>query len=305
MGYLKFKDISYAQGAYNMAANKDPIVVMKASGFYTGAKTPYLDTQLKRNYTNAVKAKKAIGLYHFAGGADPTTEANYFIRAVQPYAENDVYILDWEIEHSDPVGWVNTFMNRVHAVTGVWPWLYIDIDRLNRFNWSPVLKNCGLWCAAPSFSFTAKLPIKYPVIAQQGPIVNGVDTDAFFGTLTQFKKYGYHKPAAKPAPVKETPSAPTKPVTTTPPKPSKPSVTPPKAPVQPTKPVQPAPVQPPVEVKPAPTAPAQAPAPSKINTAPPVASPPHTTPSLAQETLLTKLWQLFVAIIKKLFGAKG
>lgn len=286
---IPFKDISYAQQTYDMDANHDQIIVMKASGFYTGSHQPYLDAQLVRNYANATKAKKAIGLYHFAGGADPIAEADYFIRAVQPYVENDVYILDWEIEHSNPVAWVSAFMNRVHAVTGVWPWLYIDIDRLNRFDWSSVLKNCGLWCAAPSFSFDAILPIKYTVIAQQGPIVNGVDTDMYFGTLQSFKAYGYHK---------EKSNAPTQPPTKTPTQPSQPTTptTPPE--VQPPTEVQPTPVQTPVEVEPAPSAPEEAPAPAKINT-----GDPSTAPIPAQETL-SKLWQLLVALIKKLFGAK-
>jgi hypothetical protein len=61
--------------------------------------------------------------------------------------------------------------------------------------------------------------VKYPQIAQQGPIVNGIDTDAFFGTLDQLKKYGYHAPAApapQPAP-QPTPSPEPTPVPTPPP----------------------------------------------------------------------------------------
>lgn len=200
MAQTPFKDISYAQGIYNMASNSDPIIVMKMSGFYTGSKQPYYDAQASRNYVNAVKAGKAVGLYHFAGGADPIAEADFFVKACSPLAENDVLILDWEIQHDNPVGWVQAFVDHVHAVTGVWPWVYMNMSTANGYNWDNVFKTCGYWCAAPSFGFDAKLPVKYPQIAQQGPIVGGLDTDMFFGTVDQFKKYGYHAPVAQAVP---------------------------------------------------------------------------------------------------------
>lgn len=213
MAYLSFRDISYAQGAYDMDADPNPIIAMKASGFYTGSLQPYLDAQLVRNYAAAIRLSKVPILYHFAGGADPTVEASYFISAASPLATGDVYALDWEIEHADPVGWVNTFTTHVHAVTGVWPLLYMDIDRLNRFNWTTVLDNCGLWLAAPSYGFDDTIPSVHNVyVAQQGPIVNGVDTDAWFGTLDQLKAYGYHAPIQAPAPTPAPPEEPSEPI---------------------------------------------------------------------------------------------
>src|SRR5260221_2573454 len=202
---LPFKDISYANGRWNMDADSDPIVAMKASGFYTGSKLPYLDDQLVRNYADAIRLGKVPILYHFAGGSDPNTEAAYFIAAIHPLADGDVYALDWEIEHTDPVSWVNTFVTKVHNATGAWPLVYMDIDRLDRFNWSPVLKNCGLWLAAPSYGFDQTIPGVHNIyVAQQGPIVNSVDTDAWFGTLEALKKYPYHLPqpaSPPPAPI--------------------------------------------------------------------------------------------------------
>lgn len=214
MDYLPFVDISYAQGEYNMGANSDQIIAMKASGG-DGVTTPlYLDAQLVRNYANATAAGKVPILYHFAGGGDPTVEASYFISAASPLADGDVYALDWEIEHTDPVGWVNTFMNHVHAVTGAWPLIYMDISRLNAYDWSSVLENCGLWLAAPSFGFDDTIPeVSKTYVAQQGPIVNGVDSDAAFMTLEEVKEYAYHtpvsQPVSQPAPAPTPPAAPT------------------------------------------------------------------------------------------------
>lgn len=203
MARVLFNDISYAQGAYNMAGDPNPFVMMKMSGFYTSAKTPYYDAQAARNYQQAVAHGKVPGMYHFAGGADPVAEADFFVGACSPLAENDVMALDWEIQHPDPVGWCLAFVNRVHERTGVWCLVYMNISTANAYDWSRVFNNCGYWCAAPSFSFDAQIPVKYPQIAQQGPIVNGVDCDAFFGSLDQLKKYGYHAvapPAPQPAP---------------------------------------------------------------------------------------------------------
>lgn len=208
MSYLPFDDVSYAQGNYDMSANTDPIIAIKMGGGDAGM---YMDTRATANYRNAIAAGKAVGGYWFAGGTDPIAEANFFLRCMAPLAEDDVYMLDWEVGHADPVGWCTAFVNRIHDAIGVWPWVYMNMSTANAHDWSPVFNNCGYWCAAPSFSFDATLPVKYPQIAQQGPIVNGVDTDAFFGTIDQFKAYGYHAPQAAPVepPVIAPPIAPT------------------------------------------------------------------------------------------------
>lgn len=238
---ILFKDISYAQGVYDMGSNPDQAIMMKMSGFYTGSLQPYYDAQAARNYNNAVAAGKVPLMYHFAGGADPIAEADFFIGACSPLAENDLMALDWEIQHADPVGWCLAFVNRVHERTGMWPWVYMNMSTANAYDWSPVFNNCGYWCAAPSYGFDDALPVKYPQIAQQGPIVNGVDTDAFFGTLDQLKKYGYHA-VAPPVPVPTPPPAPDpvpEPVPDPTPKPPAPDPIPDPAPVPSPSPSQP------------------------------------------------------------------
>lgn len=265
---IPFKDISYAQGAWNMDTDSDPIVAMKASGAYTVSKVPYLDTQLVRNYADAIRLGKVPILYHFAGGGDPNTEAAYFIAAIHPLAEGDVYALDWEVEYPDPVGWVNTFVDKVHAATGAYPLVYMDIDRLNRFDWTSVFAKCPLWCAAPSFGWNDTLPVKYVVSAQQGPVVNGVDTDMWFGTLEGIKKCAYHVPQAQPPAPQPTPQpAPTPPPTSPTPQPLPPPTAPPPV-IVPPQPPTPTPVPPTPQPQPKP------------------APPPQVKPSLWQRILL-------------------
>jgi len=204
---ILFKDISQWQGNYDMN-NGDPAIAIKMGGGDAGL---YFDSKASANYYNAVQAGKIPMGYWFAGGNNPIDEAKKFLQAMSPLAENDLMILDWEIQHADPVGWCRDFTTYIHDQTGVWCWVYMNMSTANAYDWSSVFNNCGYWCAAPSFSFDATLPVKYPQIAQQGPIVGGVDTDAFFGDIEQLKAYGYHAPIAPvvaPAPVETTIPAP-------------------------------------------------------------------------------------------------
>lgn len=228
MARTDFHDISQWQGNYNMAADPNPIIMIKMSGGDAGL---YFDSKASVNYINAKNAGKAIGMYHFAGGKNASTEADFFVKACSPLEENDVMCLDWEVSHPDPVGWCTTFVNRVHELTGVWPLLYINLSTLRAHDWSPVLNNCGLWVAAWGVDPNNNLPTGRVYVAHQYQ-GSPLDTSAFFGTVDQFKKYGYHKPQPT------VPTVPTPPVVTPPVEPPVPPV------VEPPKPVEP-PVTPP------------------------------------------------------------
>lgn len=213
---LPFHDISYAQGLYNMAANTDPMVMMKASGFYTGSLQPYLDSQLVRNYDAAKQYGKIPFMYHFfVPAVDAIVQANYFLRAVSPLTVGDGYALDVEIDGPNLVQDVYTFVTKHHENTGCWPWVYINRYLREKYDWSSVFALCSEWIAAPDVAYTADIQGVGVYVAQQGPIVNGVDTDEYFGTLESIKSYtyGYQPPA--PATTTTTTEAPTTTTTTT------------------------------------------------------------------------------------------
>jgi len=113
-------------------------------------------------------------------------------------------------------------------------------------------------------------------MAQQGPIVNGVDTDAFFGTIEQLKEYGYHAPVAP--------------------------VEPPVAPVE-----APAPVPTPEPVVVPPVIPDPVlPAPETVivpTVEPPVLEKPPVKVIVPDPTYYS-LWDLVLAFLKKLFIKK-
>jgi hypothetical protein len=216
---LPFVDISYAQGEYNVVANTDQMLMMKASGGDNGL---YLDNQLDRNYANAKAAGKIPFMYHFFGG-EPT-EANYFFEAVSPLSVGDGYALDiergssWNPQtDSDAVSKVLEFVQLFHGHTTTYPWVYMNISTFLMYDWTPVTTLCGVWIAAPSYSFEATVPINHVYIAQQGPVVNGVDTDMFFGILDELKAYTYQgqAPTTTTTTVTTTTTLPPKTTTTT------------------------------------------------------------------------------------------
>lgn len=204
MSYVPALDVSQQQGDINWSLVDRPITLIKMSGGDAGL---YTDNRATANYYGAKAASKAIGMYHFAGGGDPGNEADFFISACSPLEEDDVMILDWELPHNDPVGWCKTFRDRVHDRTGVWVLLYINLATLNQYDWTPVLDNSGLWLAAWNNDPEALLTNKTYVMHQYSstgavPGVTGrTDLDAWFGTVEQFKKYGYHAPTSSTPPV--------------------------------------------------------------------------------------------------------
>lgn len=230
-------DISQWQGVWQDRG--DPIVMIKMSGGDDGL---YMDSQAASNYNGAIAAGRAVGGYHFAGNTNPMAEATYFMQAMSPLAENDVYALDWEL----PVGtagaveWCQTFMQTVHDKIGVWPLIYMNLNTLNNYDWTPVLANCGLWLADWNNDPNATISTIHTYVMQQysdGPVY---DHDEWFGTVAEFQKYGYH---AVPPPVQPTPTPTPAPV---------PSPTPDPTPTpEPT----PTPTPPPVVTPPPPSAP--------------------------------------------------
>jgi hypothetical protein len=219
-----------------MDANGDPLIFMKVSGGDAGL---YYDSQASRNYNNAVRLGKVAGLYHFAGGTDPIGEADFFIRACSPLAENDVLILDWEVNHPTPVEWCRQFAQHVHDKTGVWVIIYMNTSTCNAHDWSPVFANCALWIADYRFTPDQDVPCHHPYIAHQYTSAGGLDRDALFIDIPTLKKFGYHKPVVTPTPVpvptpEPTPEPPTVPPVVTLPEPTPPVVVVP--PVEPTKP---------------------------------------------------------------------
>lgn len=206
MAQVKAIDVSQWQGSIywgDVKSDGIDIAIIKTSGGDAGL---YVDAKAYANYNAAKSAGIAVGQYHFAGGQNATNEADFFIAAVSPLEQDDVLVLDWEVPHANPVAWCLEFVNRVHDRTGIWPMIYMNASTAGAYNWAPVFVNCGLWVAAwnnnPNVDVTAHTYVMHQYTSS-GTVkgINGrVDLDMWFGTLAQFKKYGYQKPAPAPTP---------------------------------------------------------------------------------------------------------
>lgn len=249
MSHIPAIDVSQWQGAINWGTISEPIAIIKMSGGDAGL---YFDSKANANYYGAKAAGKHVGGYHFAGGGDPVAEADFFLKAMTPLAQNDVAALDWEIQHADPVGWCVAFVNRWHDKTGFWPLIYMNLSTLNAHDWTPVLANCGLWLAAYNNNPDGPALTGHTYVMHQYADAPWCDHDAWYGDVASFDKYGYQAPAPAPAPTPITPAPPTPPT----PVPQPPAPAPEPTPEPPTPPVEPPVVPPPAPVEPPVTPPA-------------------------------------------------
>lgn len=248
-------DISSYQGDINW----DELYNNTAFAFIKATEGPdYVDAKFTRNQAGARRVGIPCGFYHFAGSSlsgkvgNANSEANHFYDNLGPLVAGEWIILDWEIEYADPVGWCLNWFQRIQQLTlsQTMGALYLDVDRLNRFDWQPLLDaGVVIYIANPS-----GLPVRYDHVAIQTGytvvpgIIGRVDADAFNAdNMDSFRTYGYRAPA----PVPPTPPAPTPPVTPTP------DPTPPPV------------VQPPID--------------------PPVVSPPVAEPTTLLEKIITFL----------------
>ena len=122
--------------------NADAVIVKATQG--TGYVNPFCDI----DYQAAKKAGKLLGVYHYASGGDPISEANYFLKNVKGYIHEAILGLDWE--SSQNASWMNTnwcrqFVNEVHRQTGVWPIIYVQFSAV--WQVANCADTCGLWGA--------------------------------------------------------------------------------------------------------------------------------------------------------------
>ena len=93
------------------------------------------------------KMGKPWGFYHFANdNGDRSTaeeEARFFVDNCENYFGEGIPILDWE-QDGVTAAWANTFLRKVHDLSGVWPWVYSWPWQING---AGIEENCGRWIA--------------------------------------------------------------------------------------------------------------------------------------------------------------
>lgn len=273
MSYTPAKDISRYQGSWQDTG--EPIVLMKIGGGDAGL---YYDSAASSDWPAAVAAGKAVGGYWFGGGVQtPEAEAAFFLKGMQPLSENDVYALDVEAAlagRADVVQWSDDFINYLagQGVTG--GLLYMNLSTLNAHDWSVPLSKWGLWLADWVVSPDDTIPSHYTYVMQQYSDGPNYDHDAWFGTIEEFKKYGYH--------VQQQPTPP-----------------PPVTPAQP----EPAPAPTPSPAPPAPNpTPVPSPSPSPLPKPSPTPTPTPHPPAPAPTPQPVKNWfDQLIEFLRRLF----
>lgn len=108
----------------------------------------YVNPLCNAQYNEAKHLGKMLGIYHYAEGNNPVSEADYFIKSIKNYVHKAVLVLDWERYQNRAWGsseWAERFVNRVHELTGVWPLLYTGVEGLSQCR--SLVNKCGLWIA--------------------------------------------------------------------------------------------------------------------------------------------------------------
>lgn len=138
---MKFIDISNWQAGLDVATvvkngSLGGVIVKATEGL------GYVDKSCDKFIQQCVKNDIPFGFYHFARNNDAKAEAEFFRKNTAGYEGKGIPVLDWEDDQS--VSWVNTFVERYHELTGIWPWVYANPWR---FKQGKVNENCGRWVA--------------------------------------------------------------------------------------------------------------------------------------------------------------
>lgn len=127
MAYMNGIDVSNWQKGIDLSKVPADFVIMKA----TEGKS-YVSPDFSRQYQQAKKAGRCLGVYHYANGGDYKAEADHFLKNVKSCIGEAILCLDWE-DTNNPVfntgkdkAWVKNWCDYVHKQTGVKPLVYVS-----------------------------------------------------------------------------------------------------------------------------------------------------------------------------------
>ena len=135
-------DISNWQKGITLPESLDFCIVKATEGFRFV--DPYCDGFVQQ----CIKKGILFGFYHFARNNNPETEAMFFRNNTKGYELLGIPVLDIEDENiADWGNYAQRFVDKYHAITGVYPMVYCSAASLARFNGYPLVDTCGLWVA--------------------------------------------------------------------------------------------------------------------------------------------------------------
>lgn len=142
---LKGIDVSYAQGdlGFLPSSVSPDFCFIKAT-----EATCIVDDSCDRMVQDCIAHDIPFGFYHFASGdADGAAQARYFRENTKGYEGKGIPILDFEVKY--PNSFIDDFVKEYHAITGVFPLVYMNASFVNDEGYGSdfVKQNCGLWLA--------------------------------------------------------------------------------------------------------------------------------------------------------------
>ena len=139
-------DISNWQKGIDLSKVPCDFVICKAT-----EGTVYVNPDCDRAYQQAKTNGKLLGVYHYANGGGPITEADYFLNNIQGYIGEAILCLDWESQNNPMFGtgypartWISNWCKRIVEKTGVKPLIYTSAGYYNEVYG---IGDYGLWIA--------------------------------------------------------------------------------------------------------------------------------------------------------------
>ena len=121
-----------------------------SGGVYGGCLSNGVNTDANRQLAGAIDSGKETGIYHYARGGNPETEARFFVDNVRGYVHKSVLILDWEAQDNTAWGdkqWPRRWAREVKRLTGVNPIIYTMDSGYWQVAGMETELNCGIWIA--------------------------------------------------------------------------------------------------------------------------------------------------------------
>ena len=142
-------DISGWQAGIDLSKVPCDFVFIKATGGVS-----YVSNECDRQYQQAKKLGKLIGIYHFANddnkGSSPEAEADFFVKNTLGYHDGKtILVLDFEAQALQfGASWAKRWMDRVCSITKIKPIIYLMGSACQEAQYSVIAKaDYGLWIA--------------------------------------------------------------------------------------------------------------------------------------------------------------
>ena len=176
-----------------------------SGGVYGGCLSNGVNTDANRQLAGAINSGKETGVYHYARGGNPETEARFFVDNVRGYVHKSVLILDWEAQDNASWGdkqWPRRWAREVKRLTGVNPIIYTMDSGYWQVAGMETELNCGIWIAQYATNLVTGYQIAPWNIGARGEVMrqytsNGslsgwsgrLDLNRFRGDRAAWRKY--------------------------------------------------------------------------------------------------------------------